>query len=121
MQCRSVSYLCKSHVHSVFEFCIVVLCPYRIFFSRQVESVPRSFSRFFPEIRNLPYKDLSEKTEAFISEIDKLMFLFKIVKRLTFLDPNDFPDDPSVSKGDSQHLLQSSTIKLELCKFVFQK
>ena len=86
--------LCKSHVRSILEFCNIVWCLHLTFLSDQIEAVQRRFTRLFPDLRSLPYKDrllnlnlLSLRARRLRY---KLIFLFKVVNRLTSLDPNAY-------------------------------
>lgn len=83
--------LYKSHIRSILEYCNVVWCPHLIYLCDQIETIQRRFSRLFPHLRSLPYRDRLQNLNLLSLRARrlryKLIFLFKIVNGLTSLDP----------------------------------
>ena len=54
---RVLLLLYKSKVRPILEFGSILWCPYRDFLSDEIENVQRRFTRLFPDLRTLQYKD----------------------------------------------------------------
>ena len=85
--------LYKSHVRSALEYCSILWCPYHVTLSDRIEAVQRRFTRFFPELRTLQYRDRLAQLNLLSLYARrlryKLIYMFKIVNRLTSIDPDD--------------------------------
>ena len=84
----------KSKVRPILEFGSIVWCPYREFLSDQIENVQKRFTRLFPHIRTLSYRERLQKL-GLLSLCArrlryKLIYLFKIMNNLIDIDPDKY-------------------------------
>jgi hypothetical protein len=108
----------KTHVRSLLEFGSILWCPYRQFLSDRIERIQRRFTRFFPDLRYLPYRERLCKLNLlslFARRLRyKLIFMYKVVNGLTILNSADFfvPSSSSfVLRGNSMKFIPPSSSK----------
>ena len=84
----------KSHVRSILEFGSILWHPYRICLSQLVENVQRRFSRLFPHLRHVSYRnrlsDLNLHSLHARRLRYELIFIYKILNGLVDIDPSAF-------------------------------
>ena len=107
--------LYKSHIRSILEYCSILWCPYHVTLSERVEAVQRRFTRFFPELRPLQYRDRLAQLNLLSLYARrlryKLIYMFKIVNRLTSFNPDDiFSFSPS-PRGHSLKIIPISSVR----------
>jgi hypothetical protein len=107
--------LYKTYVRSILEFGSLLWCPYRKFLSDRVESVQRRFSRMFPELKHLSYRQRLThlKLQSLYARRIRyrLIFLYKIVNNLVDVDLESLfsYSTSSVTRGNSRKLILPSS------------
>ena len=107
--------LFKSYVRPILEFGSLLWCPYRKFLSDRLENVQRRFTRIFPGLKNLPYRQRLvhlNLLSLYARRLRyKLIFLYKIVNNLVDVDLQSLfcYSMSSSTRGNSRKLLLPSS------------
>ena len=107
----------KSRIRPLLEFGCILWCPYRLYLSEQIERVQHRFSRLFPDLRLLPYRERLKDLNLYSLRTRrlryKLIFLYKMLNNLIDLDPTDFFvfSTSSSLRGNSLRLIPPSSSK----------
>ena len=84
----------KSIIRSTLEYGSIIWSPQSRTLCFHIERVQKRFTRLFPHVRNLQYKERLNVLSIYSLETRRLryrlIYLFKIVHHMTPLDPNDY-------------------------------
>ena len=107
----------KIRVRSVLEYGSIIWNPCRISLSDMVESVQRRFTRLFPDLSSLPYRERLCKLNLLSLNARRLryqlIFLYKILNNLVDVNPSDYFSFPvrASTRGNPLKLLPSTSTK----------
>ena len=105
----------KAHVRSILEYGNVIWSPYQKEFINNIEKVQRRFTRMFPDIRHLDYRNRLSRLHLLSLSAGrlryKLIFLFKVVNNFVNVNPYEhFTFSSRSQRGNPLKILMPSCV-----------